>query len=348
MAAGTIAFALLEARATAQQVLQEAGAGVSPGSKATESVALVGIKATHPWRIAFVPKFKFLGKTGSLSPYWQPAWEGAQKAAVDFNVTVRLVTSNVLGSTDPDYVEPQIRLVADLIAKGETDGIVIAPFDSNRLAPVLEKAVRAGISVVSMDTEVNSDLILAGVAFDNRTAGRDLGIWVVRRLGVKGNALILDGPQHQQNAVARRNGFLSGLDTGNIKVLNIRSADWEASTAQSVTEEWLRTYANVQVIMAANDTMAIGAARAVAAAQRTGILITGFDATDEGLDALRAGRISATVDQAPDRQARLAVQVLVRHLETGERFAPVVYLRAAQVLSADNVEAFLSQRRTTK
>jgi ribose transport system substrate-binding protein len=331
---------------------QQAGpATLSAGSEEVKSPAPIPsheIKAAHPWRIAFVPKFKFFGETGALSSYWQPAWEGAQKAGADFNVSVRLVTSNILGSSDPDYVEPQIRLIADLIAMGVTDGLVIAPFDSNRLAPVLEKAAQAGISVVSMDTPVNSDRLLTAVAFDNFTAGRDLGAWVARRLGSKGNALILDGPQHQQNAVDRRNGFLAGLDTGNIKVLNIKSADWEVDSARSVTERWLEIYPDVEVIRAANDNMAIGAAQAVAAAHRAGILVTGFDATDSALEAVRTGQIAATVDQAPDQQARLAVQVLVRHLETGENFPPVVYLRGASLVTVENVASYLSRRELRK
>jgi ribose transport system substrate-binding protein len=343
---GSIPFLVVPA--TAQQV---GSASLSSGSAEVRSSVPVPsneIKAAHPWRIAFVPKFKFLGETGALSSYWQPAWEGAQKAGADFNVTVRLVTSNILGSSDPDYVEPQIRLIADLIAKGVTDGLVVAPFDSNRLAPVLEKAVQAGISVVSMDTPVNSDRLLTAVAFDNFKAGRDLGAWVVRRLRAKGNALILDGPQHQQNAVDRRNGFLAGLDTGNIKVLNIKSADWEVGTARSITENWLEIYPDVEVIMAANDNMAIGAAQAVAAAHRYGILITGFDATDAALEAVRTGQIAATVDQTPDQQARLAIQILVRHLETGENFAPVVYLQGASLVTAENVGSYLSHKELKK
>jgi len=35
-------------------------------------------------------------------------------------------------------VELQIRLVADLIVHGDLDGLVIAPFDSDRLAPVVK------------------------------------------------------------------------------------------------------------------------------------------------------------------------------------------------------------------
>ena len=313
-----------------------------PPMTTTASIDFTEVKATHPWRIAFVPKFKFLAETGHLSEYWQPAWEGAQKAGQDLGVTVELVTANVSGQTDADYVEPQIRLIADLIARHGIDGLVIAPFDSKRLVPVVEKAIAAGIPVIAMDTPVDSDQLLTFVAFDNFTAGRTLGAWVVGQLGGKGRALILDGPPDQQNAVERRKGFVAGLQTGNIDVLATQSADWETEPARQITAGWLQKYASVDVILAANDNMALGAAQAVAAAGRTGILITGFDATADGLAAIAAGKLSATIDQAPGQQARLAVQLLVRHLEKRETFPPIIELPEIPLVTKDNVDSYLS------
>ena len=294
-------------------------------------------KRGRPWRIAFIPKFKFYGETGRLSGYWQPAWEGARRAGADAGVTVALVASGVRGSTDGDYVEPQIRLVADLIARGQLDGLIIAPFDSNRLAPVVEKAIAAGIATVALDTPVNSDRVLTCVSFDNFAGGRAMGAWVVQRLGGRGKVLILDGPPDQQNAVDRRRGFLAGLQAGNLEILNLRSADWETEPARQITLGWLKQYPQVQAILAANDNMALGAAQAVAAMKRPGILITGFDGTEAGLAAIRAGRLTATIDQAPAAQAQLAVQLLLRRLDKGERFPAFVHLDRIPLVTQDNV-----------
>jgi len=332
------------ALAAMSQVSPPATAVVAPTVRPTPPIDFTEIKATRPWRIAFIPKFKFLEETGKLSSYWQPAWDGAQKAGLDFGVNVELVTSDVRGSTDADDVEPQIRLVADLIAHDKLDGLVIAPFDSDRLAPVVDKAVAAGIPTVVMDTPLNSNRLLTSVVFDNFAAGRLMGEWVVRQLGGKGKALILDGPQNEQNAVDRRKGFLAGLQTGNIDILDTKSADWEIEPARQVTAAWLQGYADVNVILAANDNMALGAAQAVAAAKRTGILITGFDATDAGLTAVQAGQIAATVDQEPGEQARLAIQLLIRHLETGETFPPIIFLPNISLVARENVDGYLSQR----
>ena len=301
-------------------------------------------RARHPWHFAFIPKFKRLGETGSLSSYWQPAWEGAQQAAADFGVRIDLVTSPVRGVTDQDYVEPQIRLVAELVARGHLDGLIIAPFDSNRLAPVVDRAIAAGIPAVALDTPVNSERVLAFVSFDNFTAGRVLGAWLVRQLGGRGKVLVLDGPPDQQNAVERRRGFLAGLRTGNVDILSLKRADWEIEPARLITLGWLRKYPEVNAIVAANDNMALGAAQAVAAMGRQHILITGFDATEAGLAAIATGRLAATIDQSPEAQSRLAIQLLIHRLEQGERYPACVFLNRTPLVTRDNLDEYRSGR----
>ena len=301
----------------------------------------IEMQATQPWRIAFVPKEKFYAKTGNLGPYWQPAWDGAEQAGKDFGVNMILVALQEACDTDAACIEPQIRLVADLAEQNNIDGIILAPLDSNRLAPVANKAIASGIHVLAMDTAVNSDQLLTFVVFDNYRAGKMIGDWVVEQLGGKGKVLILEGPPDQQNAVDRRNGFLAGLQRGNMDVLDAQSADWEIEPAKAVTAAWLRTYPDVDAILAANDDMALGAAQAVVEANRQNITITGFDATAAGVAAIVSGAIAATVDQAPAKQARLAVQLLIRHLETGETFPPIIFLPDIPLVTKENVADYL-------
>ena len=291
----------------------------------------------RPLRIAFIPKFKNVGQTDALSAYWQRAWEGAQRAAADLGVDVTLVTADVESQADADYVEPQIRLVAGLIASRTVDGLLIAPFDSNRLAPVVDKAIGAGIPSVAVDTPVNSDRVLANVVFDNYAAGKLVGAWVARRLGGRGKVLVLDGPADQVNAADRRRGFLAGLQSGDIDVLATRSGDWEEEPARRITAAWLEKFPRVDAIIAANDTMALGAAQAAREAKRPGIVITGFDASMDGLLAIARGTIEATVDQAPGDEAGLALRLLVGALRTGARMPVTASPRGIELVTRENI-----------
>ncbi len=75
------------------------------------------------------------------------------------------------------------------------------------------------------------------------------------------------------------------------------------------------------VIVAANDDMALGALEAVKARNlQDKVKIIGFDALPEALAAVRDGQLAGTVEQFPGGQSRKAMQVMVSFLK--EKKAP--------------------------
>ncbi len=257
----------------------------------------------------------------------------------DFGVDV-----TVLAPQKPDNVEEQIRLVEDAISQN-VDGIVIAATDTKGLAPVVEKAIEAGIPVIGHNTPTASDKPLTFVGFDNVTAGKTIGLWVAQKLGGKGKVLILEGPPGHQNAGERKQGFLEGLkEGGEFEILDSQTAQWHRSEALRITEDWLQRFPEINAIIAANDEMALGASEAVQAAGREGIVITGFDANNDALQAIKDGKMHASIDQVPQKQARQAVQLMVQYLESGKTktFPPTIPWQDITLVSADNVDAFMT------
>jgi ribose transport system substrate-binding protein len=314
----------------------------SSGLASASSVDTGRISISRRWRIAFIPKFKLLAETGHLSAYWLPAWEGARETGKALGLDVELITGDAKGTDDDAYVEPQIALIDALIRSHRFDGLVLAPFDSNRLAPVVDKAVAAGIPTVVIDTPLCTERAFPLVTFDNRAAGRVIGAWVAHKMGSGKSALILSGPTDERNAVDRRDGIIDGLQGGGARILDIRSANWEVETARAAVKFWLGEFSSFGAIVAANDNMAIGAAEALEDAGKKGVLVTGFDATEDGVAALKSGRIAATVDQAPGLQARLAIRLLARRLEGTKAFPPVVALDEIHLVEAGNLESWLA------
>lgn len=306
-------------------------APAAPEPAATEAPALgVGeeMKATKPWKIGYVIK-------NTTNPYYVRMTEGAEGAGRDFEVEV-----TVLAPQKPDNVEEQIRIMEDLIQQ-KVDGIVIAPTDTNGLAPVVEQAVAAGIPVIAIGTPLNTDKIVTFTGFDNITAGRLMGEWVVEALGGSGKVLILEGPLGQKNAEDRRNGFLEGFQAGQVELLDQQSAQWKRSEALRITEDWLQRFPEIDAIVASNDEMGLGASEAVLAAGRQDVIITGFDANNDARVAIKEGRMHATIDQVPDRQARQAVQLMIRHLEKGETFPPALPWQDITMITQQNIDQFL-------
>jgi ribose transport system substrate-binding protein len=289
----------------------------------------VSIKARHPWRIAFLMK-----NFAWANPYWRRANRGADLARAGMGVSLRALGVEEYG------IEAQIKSLDNLIREGRTDGLIIAPVDSNRLSPVVEKAVAAGIPVIVYDTPLNADGILTFVGFDNFKAGTLLGRWVVEQLEGQGNVLILEGPAGNQNALDRRNGMMAGLREGDINVLGLKSGGWRRGQARHITTAWLERHRHIDAILAADDEMALGAADAVQAAARQGIIITGFDANADALLAIRGGTLHATIDQQPELLARSAMQLMVRHLESGTSFPPIRLWDNIQLITTENVVNF--------
>lgn len=275
------------------------------------------ITITKPWQIAYVFKTQ-------SDPFWQTMAEGVEEfretSGIKSIVKFTEKQPSILGD-----VEKQINLVLDLLESDNIDGLIIAPDDSIRLVPVIEKATNAGIPVIVIDTPIDTDKILTFVTFDNFEGGKILGEWVIKKLQNSSvtdkniNILILEGSLREENTIERRQGFLAGLKTANtiynLDILDMKSAEWKTQKAKLITETWLDKFSEIDVIMAADDLMAVAASEAVKEANRSGILITGFDGTTFGLNAIKTGKIDATIDQIPKTQINLITQLMLAYLE---------------------------------
>ncbi|MGB0563666.1 MAG: sugar ABC transporter substrate-binding protein, partial [Spirulinaceae cyanobacterium] len=217
------------------------------------------------------------------------------------------------------------------------DGLLIGVNDSLTLAPIVDKVIGAGIPTIAIDTPLNSDLLLTTVGFDNFSSGQLMGEWVAEQLQGTGQVALLNGPLDQQNAIDRQHGFLTGLQRGqNIKILGAEEGNWKQDLAQDITQKWLKQYSQIDAIIAANDYMALGASDAAAAAQ-VPLLITGFDGTEFALAAIQNGKFAATISQEFAQQGRLALKLLVRHLENQETFPPLIPLTNSLIITQENL-----------
>ena len=100
-----------------------------------------------------------------------------------------------------------------------------------------------------------------------------------------------------------------------------QTARFSRDQGLSVTENILTGLADTpQVIVAANDDMALGAAQAVDARGLKGkIAIFGYDGSTDALAAVKDGSLAATVDQFPGKQGRVAVKTLVDYIREGTK-----------------------------
>lgn len=222
------------------------------------------------------------------------------------------------------------------------NGIVISPADVNAMAPALQTAVENGVPVVTIDRRVDGvDGILAHVGADNVKGGEAQGQWIMDNYPDGARIVNLQGQPGASPAIDRNQGVHNVLD-GNDKYEFIveQTANFARDQGLSVTESILAGLDSPpDVIVAANDDMALGAYEAVRArGLENDIAILGFDALPEALGAVRDGLLAGTVEQFPGGQSRQAMQIMVEHLQSGEAPESDLVLLTPIVITAENID----------
>jgi inositol transport system substrate-binding protein len=209
------------------------------------------------------------------------------------------------------------------LTKG-VDGIVISPIDVSAMAPAMQEAVDAKVPVVTIDRRVAGVKgILAHVGADNVKGGEAQGQWVLDTFPNGATLINLQGQPGASPAIDRNKGLHNVLDQhkDKYKIVAEQTANFARDQGLSVTEGLLASQTTPpDVIVAANDDMALGAFEAVKGRNMQGkVKIIGFDALPEALASVRDGGMSGTVEQFPGEQSATAVDILVNYLKTQKK-----------------------------
>lgn len=219
----------------------------------------------------------------------------------------------------------QISNIEDLIQK-KVQVILINPADSDAVAGVVKEAVKAGIKVVSLDRSVNGAEVSAHIASDNVAGGKMAAEFLLEKIGSKGNIVELEGIPGSSAARERGQGFHSVVDgKADLKLVAKQAADFDRAKGLSVMENILQGNKDVKGVFAHNDEMALGAFKAIEAAGLKNVVVVGFDATPDAVNAVKAGQLAATVQQKPELIGKMGVDTALR-LSKGEavaKFIPV-------------------------
>jgi ribose transport system substrate-binding protein len=250
--------------------------------------------------------------------FFQNMMEGAEAhAAQRGDYELRAV-----GMQNETDFESQINAVENFITQG-VDVIVIAPADSKAMVRPIKKAIAAGITVVNFDVALDADakaqqgLELAFVGPDNRGGAKMAGDALAEALGAGGKVVIIEGNPGADNATQRRLGFEGAVAEHSLDLLDSRTAHWETEEANQVFSTMLTAHPDLQGVMAANDSMAIGVVKALENAGRSDIIVVGFDAIPAVLPMIEDGRMLASVDQFGQQMAANAIDLALEVVAGG-------------------------------
>ena len=199
-----------------------------------------------------------------------------------------------------------------LIQQG-VDVLLINPVDSAAIAPAVEAANSAGIPVITIDRSSDGGEVVTLVASDNAAGGELAAQYIVELSGEGANTVQLEGVPGASATRERGEGFAK-IAEESLNLLDSQTANFDRAEGLTVMENMLQANPNIKAVFAQNDEMALGAIEAIKAAGLSGsIQVVGFDGTEDGINSVKAGVLSATVAQQPEEMGRLALQAAFDH-----------------------------------
>jgi len=257
--------------------------------------------------------------------------KGIDAAAKEFGVDAVMV--GPVGAK----AEDQIAELESLIQKG-VDGLAISSVSTDALAPVINKALDAGIPVVTFNTDNPSSKRLGFVGQDLVESGRTAGKLMGEVLNGKGVVLITTLDAAAQWSLDREKGAREALAKfPDIKVKATINTGTEPQAYYAAIENAMTANKDVTGILSLECCTTPAAGEYVKRNNLKGkVSIVGFDLLPTTLQMVKDGIIQKTIGQGPERQGHDAVKLLidaangkeVKGIDTG-----------AEVIDSTNVDA---------
>jgi len=277
-----------------------------------------------------------------------PYFAAQQAAAIDEGKKLGCEVTTSDGQND---MGKQISDVEDMVAKG-VKLLILNPRDPEGLVAAANAATAAGVKVVVMDSSINTKAnVITQVRSSNDQNGFLVGQWLAKKMeGKPVKIILLSGSQGNEVGRDRRLGVFKGLVEGQLvndgkagyEVLGQGWGNWSTEDGLKAAEDLLQAHPDVTVLLAENDSMALGGLKALKAAGKTDVLVlAAADGQKEALALIKEGKYGATGLNDPDLVARTAVDIGVKALK-GELPAdfPKLELTTPAVITQDNVDKY--------
>ncbi|WP_406139770.1 substrate-binding domain-containing protein [Streptomyces sp. NBC_01089] len=239
------------------------------------------------------------------NPFFVQMKAGAQQEAKAEHVDLTVTDAQNDASQQANQIEN--------FTSAGVKAVIINPVDSDAAAPSVRAADKAGIPVVAADRGVNKADTATLVASDNIAGGKLAAKTLAAKLGGKGRIVVLQGTAGTSASRERGQGFEEGMKAyPGIKIVARQPADFDRTKGLDVMTNLLQANHGITGVFSENDEMALGAIKALGSKAGTSIPVVSFDGTPDGLKAVKAGTLYATVAQQPAELGKLAVQNALR------------------------------------
>ncbi|MFP3040509.1 ABC transporter substrate-binding protein [Treponema primitia] len=243
----------------------------------------------------------------SMDEHWLKVKAGAEAKAAELG-NVNLTFNAPPGKVDAAI---QLQMVEDAITQ-KVDILLLAPLHAEALVPGVEKAKKAGIKVVLVDTGVNSDAFDAILATDNGAAARLAANELAKAIGEKGKIAIINAQAGAGTTMTRENDFKDEIAKKypNITIVGTQYSDGDKTRALNIATDFMTANPDLVGIYGANEGSSTGGATGVEQAGKKGtIKFVGFDYSADIKGLIERDVMQATMVQNPYEMGYQGLQV---------------------------------------
>ncbi len=263
------------------------------------SMVLVSCGSTHDSDEYFV----FVSANLQV-PYWKTAGTGFNNSAGQFKVRADFA--------GPQNYDPKAeRDALDQAVQKKATGILLGVTDPAVLKDSIDKAIAAGIPVITLDSDAPSSKRLFFIGTNNYQAGFTGGQRLAQELKGKGNVVVFTMPD-QANLQDRLRGYKEALaKTPGIKITRIVDIQGDPRIAFDTTTQIIgkeRDKVDAFVCLEAQSGKEV--AGVLNSFHVTGKTVIAMDTDQETLDWIQKGVIAATIAQKPYTMAFFGMQML--------------------------------------
>jgi len=283
-------------------------------------------------------KLRIAGMNPWVSTPYQPAFiEWSKKKAAEYGAEYVVFD----GEFDPQKMYDQ----AETIIAQKFDGVQLECNDPASGSKLVKRFAQAKIPVVTTVSPAGPDvdnLIVAYVGVDCYEEGLQNGQLIAKLAGNKDvNVVMIEGTMSLAASVQRTQGYNDAWKgKKNIHLIGEQPADFDRAKAMAIMENFLSANKKIDFAACHDDPMAVGAIQAIKAAGRMKeIVVLGIGGSTDGINAIKAGEMFASINHPPEGEGADSMDVLLRFLTKGEKFPRVVRVKSVPI-TKDNVNQF--------
>ena len=285
-------------------------------------------------------------------PYWQASGAGFKKAGAQFKVR-----TDFLG---PNTYDPKAeREALDQAVQQKATGILLGVTDPSLLKDSIDKAIAAGIPVITMDSDAPASKRLFFIGTNNYQVGISGGMRLAQELKGKGNVVVFTMPD-QHNMQDRLHGYRDALEhSPGIKITRVVDIQGDPRIAFDTTTQIIgKEKDQVDAFVCLEAQSGKEVAGVLNSYHITGKVVMAMDTDPETLQFIQSGAIAATIAQKPYTMAFVGMQMLdnlYHHkpssLETEwskDSFAPIPAFvdTGSALIDKSNVDSYLQAKQS--